>query len=396
MKKTIEKEKPKGRNGILLTIILATLFGLGAGIVSGLIIKPDILEDVYNIPFSGEIDLTQARLKKANLIIENAKKIIVEQDSKISETINSAQRSLVGIFEAKEESISTTSPDFNIDNYHRLDEKIAQGIIITSDGWILADNFKKGMSNNYLFENYVVIDRNNKIYNIDEIIEDKNFPYLFLHLKKVKELPVKNFAPKNTLTNGQIIIATDWEEKSYITNIISKKDDYGLLMSSDETVSDFILGDDLENYFKSAFIFNLNGEIIGLFNEKEGIIPIDYFQPMVGSLLSQKTIKRPALGINYINLSDFAILKEGFKKGALLYSDGKTPAIEEKSAAYEAGLKVGDIIISIDNIEINKDNLVADIIQKYSAGDEINIIFLRDEEEKITKATLKAYEDKID
>ena len=51
-------------------------------------------------------------------------------------------------------------------------------------------------------------------------------------------------------------------------------------------------------------------------------------------------------------------------------------------------LKEGDIIVSLDNIELNEDNDLADIVQNYSAGETISLIVSRQGQEKEVKATL--------
>ena len=387
-----DKEQPGRQSGVILIIILATFFGLGAGMTSTLVMRPFILNEVYNIPFSGEINLSQSKTHRANLVIENAKKIIIEQDTRVNNTINSAKKSIVGIFEIKkpinntEKNIET---DFDIENYYKLNDKITEGIIITSDGWILTNNFNKDFNKKYIKENYIIITNENKTYEIEDIIESGMSSYIFIRLKNAKELPVKNFSKKNNLTNGQMVVATNWSGYSYLTSVISKNNQKEIIMSSDETAGSFILSDELEKHFKNSFIFNLNNEIIGLFNENNNIVPMDYFQPVIRALLNKKEVLRPSLGVKYINLSDFAITNTKYKEGALIHMD---EGIKKGSAAEEAGLKNGDIILSVDNIDINQTNNLTDIIQGYLAKEEITIIYARNEKEKIAKIILKEYE----
>ncbi len=392
----MEKETTtKKRSSILLVIILATVFGLGSGIASNFITKPYLLKDVYNIPFSGEINFSGDRLRKANLIIENAKNITIEQDKKVNETINRASESLVGIFIKKENTIKESSDDkklieteeFNIENIYKLDEKIAEGIIVTSDGWLLTTPFDTTK------DSFVAITKDGKMYELDIESTEKltNSSYFFIRLKNVKDLPVKNFAPKKSLSSGQLIIATNWEKISYLSYVLNRDSEKKIILSSDKLDDKFTLTGDLNKYFKNVFIFNLNGEIIGLFNEKEGLVAMNLFQSRLKGLL-EESIHQPSLGINYINL-DSIILSDGkTKKGALIYSDEKVQGIEEKSAAEIAGLKTGDIIISINNIEIDTNNNIAEIIQEYLPGEEIDIIFLRNGKEMTTKAKLKKIE----
>ena len=52
--------------------------------------------------------------------------------------------------------------------------------------------------------------------------------------------------------------------------------------------------------------------------------------------------------------------------------------LEKKGAAIDAGMKLGDIIIKIDNDEINSKSEFEEELSYHSPGDKINITYLRD------------------
>jgi S1-C subfamily serine protease len=144
----------------------------------------------------------------------------------------------------------------------------------------------------------------------------------------------------------------------------------------------------LSDYFKDAFIFDLENRVVGGFTEKNDFISIDDMQRLILGLLQDKEIKRPSLGVTYSNLSEFAIKDTAYEKGALLVSSDKKPAVKPGSAAELAGLKEGDIILSVNNATLNADWDLADLLKKYSAGEEIDILYSRAGEEKIAKVIL--------
>jgi len=377
------KEETKQSN-IILIIILATIFGLGSGATSIFIFKPFVLNELYNTPLSGEINLSQDKIRRANLVIENAKKIIIEQDNRVEGVIGSAKKSMAGVY--KKKNFVQDKEHFNINNYYKLNNKIAEGIIITSDGWILVNNFTETINKKDIAKNFVIITNDNELYTIDDVIKSKVSSYLFVHLKNAKELPVKSFSEKKNLTNGQLVVVTDMDENSYLTSIINKNDKQKEVLSSDEITGNFILSSNVNNYFNNSFIFNLNSDIIGLFNKKNGVIAIDNFQPRIKALLNKKTIAKSNFGVNYISLSNYAINDTKYKDGALVQK------ITIGGTAEAIGLKKNDIIISVNNIRINKTNNLSNIIQKYLPGDEITILYIRDGKEKIAKNVLKKYE----
>ena len=90
-------EKNK-KSGLVLVIVLAVVFGMSAGVVGDLIARVYLLDNNYNIPFYGEVNFSNGNYSGNNIIIRDAKKVVVEQDNKVEETINSVSDSLVGIY----------------------------------------------------------------------------------------------------------------------------------------------------------------------------------------------------------------------------------------------------------------------------------------------------------
>lgn len=371
----------------ILLIVLVAILGVGGGAAGALLMKPYLVENLYS-PFGQDINLTQDNLRRASLIIDNAKKIVVEQDNKVGETINSAQNILVGIFNKKEKKAADPSGKFDLSGYYGLDQAVGGGLIVTSDGWVLANDFAKDQTEDYIVKNYVVITRNKDVYSIDRAMSAGVDSYWFVHLSGAKELPVKGFVSKDNLNNSQLLVVVNWRGESYLSNVVAKRRPSEDSRSSEAIGSNIILSGDLKENLDSAFVFNLNGEVAGFFDKRTGVVPADNFQSTIKGLLEKKERKQPELGVNYVALSDFAIKDVRYEKGALLLTSGKVPAVKEKSAAALSGLAAGDIIVGIDNISIDANNDLADVLRKYSAGDEVNIVYLRGGEEKTVKVKL--------
>ncbi|MCG2695735.1 hypothetical protein L6248_02275 [Candidatus Parcubacteria bacterium] len=100
------------KNSAMLIIILVVIFGLLSGMAGGLAGRSFF--DFYYLPLFGEINFSDMDYKGSNLIIRDAKKVIVEQDVKIIEAINSAKSSTVGIFEKSPPGLSSAKNDINL------------------------------------------------------------------------------------------------------------------------------------------------------------------------------------------------------------------------------------------------------------------------------------------
>ncbi|MCK4540394.1 PDZ domain-containing protein [Candidatus Parcubacteria bacterium] len=381
----------KTNNKIILIVVLATIFGMLSGLVGAVIARVYVLEKAFNVPLFGEINLSGDMLNSQRLIIRDAKKVIVEQNSKVQETINSAGNSIAAIFEKKK--TTNEKPDKSVKNIiesaYNLKNEIGQGLIITSDGWIISSYTPKAYSSDIatktresVIDNYVIIDSNKKVYSVENIILDTTSNYSFWKIK-ANDLPVKAFAETNNIHNGQLVLAVNWDGSSFLSTIVEKNEkDKKLYKTSDNFFNKIKLSAVPDDNFFGSFVFNLNNDLVALINNEGEIRLISDFAPCINCLLSKREIKYPELGINYLDLSEFLFDSKNIAgKGALLYPDEKGIAIKVGSPAEKIGLKNGDIILSINDILIDEKNKLEDIMKKFFVNDEILIKYLRDGKE---------------
>jgi S1-C subfamily serine protease len=372
-------QQKKEKHNIILIIVLSAIFGLASGIVGNLVARVYVLESSFNIPFYGEIDFSSDQYRGQNIIIRGAKKVVVEQNEKVTETIKSARGSLVGIFKKKigVKILEGQANRFNIDNYYKLGQEIAQGLIITSDGWIITSFKPKNLD-------YVIITSDKKVYSIDKVVSDTLTPFHFLHVS-ASDFPVRKFAESDDIKNGQAVLLINWRGDALMNSIVDSADNNGdLLHSSDSFFSKINLAQPVSDEFKGSFLFNLSGDVVGLSDKSGQIEPINHFTSAVKSLLTHKAIRRPVLGVNYIDLSKLVSVfpknsgRTDYKNGALIYRNSKGISVAKGSIAEKMGLKEGDVIISVEGNQINDRNNLTDIIQKFISGDTVNIVFMRD------------------
>lgn len=133
---------------------------------------------------------------------------------------------------------------------------------------------------------------------------------------------------------------------------------------------------------------NANGEVIGITNMKlasstiEGIgfaIPIETALEISESLISGEKINRPYLGISIYASTNRRSMETS------LYVD----SVEKGSLAEESGIKEGDKILKINNIEVTTTADFRYNLYKYNAGDKITIAIERNNKEMDIPITLK-------
>ena len=369
----------KIKNSFLLTISLATFCGLIAGVCGEVFMRAYIFSD-YSSPYSNqEVNLSDLNNNRSSLIIRDPKKVVVNQDLKVEETINSLSSSMVGIFK---EISSKTNTDTMKPGYYSLDNPLFLGLIITSDGWIMSSvpaEIKKDFSS----KGYVVVSSDRKIYKIDKVNTIKNAPsdVIFFHLAEVSNLSVRKIVPRSELSLGQSLIVIDNHNNVWPTNLSSFKKTPDIL-NSDSLNASLSLANNSEAVQKNSFIFNLSGDLTALVGSNKEIVPAFLFNSYWQSFGNKELSASPSLGVNYLDLSANRIPNVNLSKGALIYLGADKVAVVKDSPAALAGLMLGDIITWVDNQELNNVNDLADLISTYKPGDKITITYLRSGQEK--------------
>ncbi len=143
-------------------------------------------------------------------------------------------------------------------------------------------------------------------------------------------------------------------------------------------------------------LLNSKGQVIGINSAKasngEGMgfaIPINVANPIVEQIKETGKFHRAYLGIKGVGLED----QTQYSSEQLLQHFGTDKGIyvnsvNEGSGAKAAGLQTGDIILTVDGIEVNTMNKINAIMIKHRVGDKVEVKYMRDEKEKTCTVTL--------
>lgn len=145
-------------------------------------------------------------------------------------------------------------------------------------------------------------------------------------------------------------------------------------------------------------LVNINGEVIGINSLKlvedeiEGMgfaIPIEYAMNYVDDLEKGNEIERPFIGISMLNATDTYRL---YQNGIMLDEDVESGvviiSVSQGSGAAEAGLKKGDVILSVNGNEVSNAAYLKYELYKCNVGDTIEISYMRDGKMDKTNVTL--------
>lgn len=143
-------------------------------------------------------------------------------------------------------------------------------------------------------------------------------------------------------------------------------------------------------------LLNSRGQVIGISSARSSsgesmgfAIPINVAKPIVEQIKETGQFARAYLGIRAIGLSEqgqynSAQLQENFGTTTGIY----VSSVSEGGGAEKAGLKSGDIIISVDGKEVETMNGLNTILVAHRVGDTVEVKYLRDGKTETANVTL--------
>lgn len=143
-------------------------------------------------------------------------------------------------------------------------------------------------------------------------------------------------------------------------------------------------------------LVNLRGELVGIntaIYSQTGAyagcsfaVPTSIVEKVTADLKKYGTVQRALLGVRYVELSP-ELVKEKDIKGAT--SGIYVAQVEDRSAAREAGLQEGDIIVAVNDYPTLSTAQMQETITKFSPGDNVTITLIRDGKRQTAKAVLR-------
>ena len=266
------------------------------------------------------------------------------------------------------------------------------GVIISEDGFIV--------TNNHVVAGATEIEvtvGDNKTFKADIVGTD---PATDVALLKVdaKGLPTIPMGDSDELRLGEWVLAigSPYGLTSTITaGIVSAKGRSMPNYSGEFKIESFIQTDAAVNPGNSGgALVNIKGELVGIntaiisqtgsYAGYSFAIPVNMVKKIAADFREYGSVQRAMLGISMLNNSED--LKEEMK---LSTSDGVYIAEVVKGGAAEAaGVKKGDILLSIDGTAVAKGTAVQEIINQHSPGDKVELEISRDGKVLKLKVTL--------
>lgn len=362
------------KKSILFTIILAITFGLLAGFLGQIIGKYYLSDELSGFSLSREFDLLESR---SNLIIRDARKVVVSHDKKIEETSLALKQNIYKVFDLN-----------NLDKpYFPLNRPDFLAIAITSDGWLMSSKPDNIDLDDDLKDQIKVIGPNNSVYDISELVvyQSTLTDLLFIKVDNLSNALASKSALSSELIAGQTLIIYGKNNSIVLGSLIDYAYENEVLSSDIYNRRLSVLAP--EALINNSFAFNLAGDFVGLIDSDSNFNSAPHLAIYWRSLIKNKEISHPYFGIDYLNLANIKFLENNLNRGAYIYD------VKEDSPADISGLKEGDIIFQINGRNINENLDLAEYVLSFNKGDILYINFYRNGEEKNTRLKLdKKYE----
>lgn len=271
------------------------------------------------------------------------------------------------------------------------------GVIISTDGYIV--------TNNHVVENSTKLRvklNDGRTFDARKIGTDSATDVALIKID-AENLPTLAFGSSDALRLGEWVLAigSPFDLQSTITaGIVSAKARQLDVIPDDFRLEAFIQTDAAVNPGNSGgALVNTRGELVGIntvIKSSTGsyigysfAVPESIVRKVVRDLKEYGIVQRALLGISYRYIDQDFIDAMGKEVGISTVGGVYVASVVEDGAASEAGLRKGDIITSIDGVEIDAPSKLAEQIGKHRPNDKIKIIVKRGDNVKHFEVTLR-------
>jgi Do/DeqQ family serine protease len=276
---------------------------------------------------------------------------------------------------------------------------MGSGVIISGDGYIVTNNHVVQEATR------VLVTLNDKREYEAKIIGTD--PSTDLALIKIEEpgLPFLTYGNSDEVKIGEWVLAVGnpFNLTSTVTaGIVSAKARNINILGSKGAIESFIQTDAAVNSGNSGgALVNTRGELIGInaaiasgtgyYTGYSFAIPVNIVKKVVNDFMKFGKIQRAYLGVYFREIDDQFAKDKGFSDLRGIYVDD----VVEGGAAEIAGIKSGDVIIRIDNVNINGKAELMEVIGQKNPSDKATITINRDGKEFELPLTLQSEETKV-
>lgn len=271
------------------------------------------------------------------------------------------------------------------------------GVIISDDGYVV--------TNNHVVDGATKLKvklNDGRSFDAKLIGKDSATDLALLKIE-AKDLPTLPFGSSDALRLGEWVLAigSPFDLQSTITaGIVSAKARNLGVIPNDFSIESFIQTDAAVNPGNSGgALVNTHGELVGintLIKSQTGsyvgysfAIPESIVRKVVVDLKESGVVQRALLGIMFRPVDQDFIDSEGKELGITEIGGVYVAGVTEGGAASEAGIRKGDVVLSIDGVKLDGNASLQEQIARRRPNDQVKLSVKRDGKVKQFDVTLR-------
>ena len=258
------------------------------------------------------------------------------------------------------------------------------GVIISNKGYIVTNNHVISGS-----DEVVVVLNDKREYNATMVGADPTTDIALLKVDAA-DLTSLKFGSSDALRLGEWVLAigNPYNLTSTVTaGIVSAKarGEMGIMRRQEFGIVSFIQTDAAVNPGNSGgALINTRGELVGIntaiasrtgaFNGYSFAVPVSIVEKVVTDLIEYGEVQRAILGVTIATVTAELAQQMEIDEIEGVY----ITTVRPEGAAKQAGMKEGDVIISVDETRVNSSAQLQETVSKYRPGQEVQVIVKRD------------------
>lgn len=269
---------------------------------------------------------------------------------------------------------------------------VGSGVIVSSDGYIVTNNHVISSA-----ENIEVTLYDKRTFHAKLIATDPSTDIALLKIDAT-DLPFLSFGNSDELRVGEWVLAVGnpFNLTSTVTAGIVSAKARNIGINSPFSIEAFIQTDAAVNPGNSGgALVNTRGELVGIntaIASQTGsyigysfAIPSNIVKKVVSDFIKYGEVQRAYLGVNILPIDQNLAKEKNLNTLDGVYIQSVYP----NSAAYEAGIEAGDIIVAINDHPVKDIPQMQEQLGQFEPGQKITVTILRDNKKLIKEIVLK-------
>ena len=269
------------------------------------------------------------------------------------------------------------------------------GVIFTSDGYIITNNHVVQSAER------IEVTYNKRVYPAELIGTDPSSDLAVIRIQETN-LPAIALASSKDVQVGEWVIAVGnpFSLASTVTaGIVSAKGRRIGILEDKFPIESFIQTDAAINPGNSGgALVNKNGELIGIntailsrtgsYTGYAFAVPVDIAKKVFDDLVKYGVVQKAFMGGSVVEYDYESAKKYDLDTEVKSFKGVLLERLEREGPAMEAGLKLGDIIIKVNNTNINSRSEFEEELSYRYPGDKITVTYIRDKKTDTAEITL--------